>query len=74
MQWILWKNQTQGSDSAPGDCAAGCLFNVEDDPSESVDLSHDPAQKEPTSCAAVSGASYIKQPSKVMGNPNSWMV
>lgn len=29
-----------------GDCAAGCLFNVEDDPAESVDLSHDPAQKE----------------------------
>ena len=29
-----------------GDCGAGCLFNVEDDPSESIDRSHDPAQKE----------------------------
>ncbi|CAE7569458.1 Arsj [Symbiodinium sp. CCMP2592] len=29
-----------------GDCAHGCLFNVEEDPSESMDLSQDPAQQE----------------------------
>ena len=58
MQWILF-NSNPRLRLRPGDCAAGCLFNVEDDPAESVDLSHDPAQKEPTSCAVVSGASCI---------------
>lgn len=29
-----------------GDCADGCLFNVEEDPSESKDLSREPAQQE----------------------------